>query len=64
MKSNLELPDEVYLTTLLTLPIVFLPYNKNGKTNLLKIFTIDSGFNSTNTDDPWIFCVLRKIPVM
>ena len=33
MKSNLELPDEVYLTTLLTLPIVFLPYNKNGKTN-------------------------------
>ena len=57
----------IHLTTLLTSPIVFLLYFKNGKINLIELFAIDSEFNDTNTDvnlvesDSQVFTILFRI---
>ena len=54
----------IYLTTLLTSPIVFFLYLKNDQSNYFGIFTIDSGFNDTSTkvnlvkSDSQVFSVL------
>ena len=57
----------IYLTTLLTSPIVFSIYFKNGKSNQIELFTICSEFNDTSNDvkivesDNQVFSILVRI---
>ena len=64
---DLEFGLYIYLTTLLTSPIVFLLFFKNGKSNWIELFTICSKFNDTSTDvklvesDSQAFSILFRI---